>query len=308
LFGAKDKWLLLRLDDGPEFGQRLDLLRRRAAGNPLEYEFQRAFWRLPLVIGVKDEKEDQLVQMIRDYMREQFARGEPKATNYRGVTIQRYALDADKLRTEFKQMREWGNGQESATTLAQLLSFVPEAEMPEFIYQATVGDGYYLALHEASLKRIIDHETGRKRVVEARPANTALLIDFSGKDSGRAVRQYMEWQTQQRALAGNAMWLPLLRAGVVKPDDGLAKWRAAAMSYYGFEPVSPDGAPFRYDAAGGVVINSRHGSAAKPELHETLMPGSAAERLLERFRSLRTDLRFREDGIHTIVTFERAAR
>ena len=38
----------------------------------------------------------------------------------------------------------------------------------------------------------------------------------------------------------------------------------------------------------------------------TLSPNAPVRRLMEQFRTLRTDLKFREDGIHTTVTFERA--
>ena len=77
------------------------------------------------------------------------------------------------------------------------------------------------------------------------------------------------------------------------------------MKYLGFIPVSPDGAPFRYQAGADEVVNERHGTLSNPRLHSTIDPASPLADLLEQFQSLRADLRFREDGVHTVVTFSR---
>jgi hypothetical protein len=52
-------------------------------------------------------------------------------------------------------------------------------------------------------------------------------------------------------------------------------------------------------------VNARHGSLRQPVLRAGLDAGSPLAQLLEEFRALRADLRFREDGIHTVVTVER---
>jgi hypothetical protein len=53
------------------------------------------------------------------------------------------------------------------------------------------------------------------------------------------------------------------------------------------------------------VVNERHGSFRKPTLHKTTAEGSPLNFLLDQLRSLRADLRFREDGIHTVLTLDR---
>jgi hypothetical protein len=53
------------------------------------------------------------------------------------------------------------------------------------------------------------------------------------------------------------------------------------------------------------VVNRRHGSPRQPRLHPGVDDASPLGQLLEQFRAVRADLRFREDGIHTTLTFER---
>ena len=55
------------------------------------------------------------------------------------------------------------------------------------------------------------------------------------------------------------------------------------------------------------VTNERHGSYRVPVLNKTTADNSALNRLLDTLRSVRADLRFREDGIHTVLTLERAS-
>jgi hypothetical protein len=56
------------------------------------------------------------------------------------------------------------------------------------------------------------------------------------------------------------------------------------------------------------VVNERHGSFRRPVLHRATADTSALGNLLEQLRSLRADLRFREDGIHTILTVDRRSK
>src|SRR5262249_730913 len=81
--------------------------------------------------------------------------------------------------------------------------------------------------------------------------------------------------------------------------------RAAAEHYLGFAPVSPDGVAYAYEPKTDEVINQRHGSLRRPRHHLTLVKDSPLDPLLGQIQSLRADLRFREDGIHTLLTLER---
>ncbi len=73
-------------------------------------------------------------------------------------------------------------------------------------------------------------------------------------------------------------------------------------------PVSPDGTNYRYDRKFDEVVNERHGSLRKPSLHATTAETSPLNFLLDQLRSVRADLRFREDGIHTVLTLDRGKK
>ncbi len=73
----------------------------------------------------------------------------------------------------------------------------------------------------------------------------------------------------------------------------------------GFVPISPERAGFRYDAAHDEVVNQRHGSFRRPVQAAKLADNSPLQLLLKQVRTVRADLRFREDGIHTVLTLDR---
>jgi hypothetical protein len=79
------------------------------------------------------------------------------------------------------------------------------------------------------------------------------------------------------------------------------------LKFLGFIPVSPDDAAYQYDAARDEIVNQRHGSLRQPRLHANIADRSPLAGLLAQFPSLRIDLRFREDGFHSVVTIERTA-
>jgi hypothetical protein len=70
-------------------------------------------------------------------------------------------------------------------------------------------------------------------------------------------------------------------------------------------PVSPDGTAYAYDRRTDEVRNERHGSPRRPQSHASLADGAALKALLGQLRTIRADLRFREDGIHTTLTIDR---
>jgi hypothetical protein len=70
-------------------------------------------------------------------------------------------------------------------------------------------------------------------------------------------------------------------------------------------PVSPDGSKDRHDAHTEDVLNVRHGSLRRPHLHAAIDETSPVAKRLGELRTVRADLRFREDGIHTILTIDR---
>jgi hypothetical protein len=119
------------------------------------------------------------------------------------------------------------------------------------------------------------------------------------------LRRLLERQTHQQARTALPIWYALYRTGIAAPDAAPEQARAAAYRYLGFVPVSPDGTAYKYDRDHDEVGNERHGSLRRPRLHPSTADTSPLNFLLDQLRSVRADLRFREDGIHTVLTLER---
>jgi hypothetical protein len=100
-------------------------------------------------------------------------------------------------------------------------------------------------------------------------------------------------------------WYTLYRCGLVHSEWSERPCRAAVRTFLGHVPVSPDGSAYCYDARTDEVTSLRHGTQGAPKVNLVLDESSPLFRLLEDLRTVRADLRFREDGIHTVLTIER---
>src|SRR5262245_30839283 len=142
---------------------------------------------------------------------------------------------------------------------------------------------------------------------DADPINASLYLSPRTLAASKPLQLFLEWETHKRALPSNALWYALYRAGLIDEKTPERAKRAAAMKFLGFVPVSPDDAPYRFDARTGEVVNERHGSQRRPKLHSAMADTSPIARFLEQYPSLRVDMRFREDGLHATLTIERTA-
>lgn len=137
------------------------------------------------------------------------------------------------------------------------------------------------------------------------PLNASLYIAPSATKTADAVQLYLEWESHKQALANNPVWLALEHAGVLPAKASEQDRQRIAKQFLAYVPVSPDGAAYRYDRARDEVSNARHGSYTNERLHARLGADSAVSELLRTLKSVRADLRFREDGIHTVLTIDR---
>jgi hypothetical protein len=193
----------------------------------------------------------------------------------------------------------------------QLNEHVLKGKLSEVVlYHTAVEDGWYVGLDEGALKDLIDRAEERKtkKFADAQtiPINASWYLSPQSADqAGPALRQYLEWETHKRALLNNPLWYVLYRTRVINGETPERTRREAAHRFLGFVPVSPDEAPYRYDARTGEVINQRHGSLGRPQLHAGIAEKSPLVEILACFPSLRVDLRFREDGFHSVITVKR---
>jgi hypothetical protein len=138
------------------------------------------------------------------------------------------------------------------------------------------------------------------------PLTSSLYLAPEAMFSAAAFGRYLEWESHRRAVSNDPIWYVLRRGEVVKDCDS-ADARRTALRFFGFVPVSPDGSRYRYDVVRQEVSNEGYGTLRRPQLRSMPPTDSPLAQLLEQVRTLRVDLRFREDGIHTILTLDRHA-
>jgi len=306
-----DLAFVLRLEDDPAYSKRMKLVVDNSTGRASQFDVESAFWELPLTMGIiwPNGNRTDNIDFLRQALRDNFTKGEPDQETRHDVTILTYSVDTDKARSILDMLRSLARSAEDQSTLELLFSFIPEKNMPAKIHQAMIGNGYYISLQKESLKRVIDQYVERRKTGAtddvAYTANTALYLAPSAPHSAAAIRQYLEWQTHRRALGGNAVWLPLYMAGAVPENANADRQRELAKRWLGFVPSGPDGTAYRFDKNLGEVVNERHGSLRAPTLNPGIATDAAIDQLFQRFRALRTDLKFREDGIYTTISLER---
>jgi hypothetical protein len=292
-YGIGD-WVSIQLDDGPEIRELVKYLLRREIEperqDDLEEAAQVAF-RLPLTLGVAIRDKQEFNTLLKNnapalgpYTSEHLK------PDYRGIKITRIQLAPQSEVAKALRMEK----------------------NPPAIFHAYVDKAWYVSLREASLKQVIDRSLDRAEAKKAGKEsetveiNSALYLSPAAASKSReALSYYLEGQSRRRAMLNCPIWYSLHRAGLIPADADEAAKKSVARRYLGFVPVSPDGALFTYDPKTDDVVNSRHGSPARPVVHKSIESASPLSQLLDQFRNVRVDVRFREDGLHSIVTLER---
>lgn len=295
------EWILFRLDDDASVRQLMDHLIRKQEGPSSEGAFQnqiamfRVALQLPLTMGlqVSDRKEfEKTLESLRNLLQTHAGPMdlERLKPTYRGVTITRLRFAAD----------------------SHLANFLELKSTPPTFYHAFVDDGWYISAREAPIKAIIDRSVARREGKLPQTKETPVEVNQSlylspiaAKKARAALKYYLEWEAQRRSLANEPLWYPLYRSGLVAEYSSEKALRECAMRFYGYVPVSPEGAPYTYERRTDEVVNGRHGSLRRPRSHPGVEDTSPLGQLLDQFRAVRADFRFREDGVHTILTIDR---
>jgi hypothetical protein len=284
------EWFVLRFGDSPVYSE-LEKLWRRAEllpemPNNQWDEMERIFVQLPVTvgIGIRDPKEfAKVLTALKNGLMD--AESKILKPAYKNVLITRLRFDVGGLPKKLT------------------------------IYHAMVGKGWYVSFSEAALKEVIDQTEGHRRAKKGASkgklvkVNSSLYLAPKAVDKARAfLRSFLEWESHRRALANEAAWYALYSSGVIDKATSRQKRESLALQFFGFIPVSPEGAAYRYLPDRDEVENRRHGSFRRPRLHAAIEDQSPLGQLLREFRTLCVDLRFREDGVHTILTLERTPK
>jgi hypothetical protein len=180
------------------------------------------------------------------------------------------------------------------------------------LFYALIDGGWYLSVTDAALRSLIDESEAMKEA-KKRPrsemvdANVSLHLapGAAGPKLRALLSFYLEMASHEQAVANLPAWYAFYHGGLL---DGAANAEAKAdvvRRYLGDVPVSPEGAPFTYEARTDEVVNARHGSLRRPNRHQGVAATSPLGFLLDHLRSVRADLRFHEDGIFTTLTIDR---
>jgi hypothetical protein len=291
------KWVLVRADDSPVYGQLADQLERSERGENVDAErIARLVFQMPVMVGV-DVKNPFTFAGTLAAARTSVMKAlpgaitwEPQEKPYKEVSI----VEVKATPAGMKQV-----GLQSSR--AGKDPFLPA------VYYAMIDGAFYLTPNEAMLRDFIDRarekREGKSEIVKV---NTSLYISPGAAKLTRAlVQKYLEKQVHEQSLASAPLWYPLYHSGLVPQEADQATLNTLADRYYGFVPVSPDGAAYVYDRRTDEVRNERHGSLSRPKTHNALAENAQIKQLLEQLQTIRADLRFREDGIHTTLTVER---
>jgi hypothetical protein len=297
------EWFLVRINDSPVFEKLVRLAERADQGEEVDVEeVARLVWSIPIAVGV-DIKNPLTVAGTLAGLRTAALTSlpggltwAPLEKEYKGVSIVRIQATPSGRRMLDPVIA-------SGPRPGRKEPFLPA------LYYAMIDGGLYLTLNEEMMRQLIDGATGRKEgngVVEA--ASSLYLAPGAAEQAQGLLRRLLEYQTHQQARTSLPIWYVLYRCGIVAEGATRERAREAAYSYLGYVPVSPDGAGYRYDRAHDEVVNERHGSFRKPTLHKTTADDAPVNFLLTQLRSLRADLRFREDGIHTVLTIQQGKK
>jgi hypothetical protein len=314
--GQNDKiwgdWFSIRLDDSPLWRQQVELQIRRQLDPSIGAKAEeQLFYKLPLTIGLGAKDGPAVAKAFHDAWEQcGLGDGEQKLIEYRGVEIKSAPVNKKKYLQLLGTLKGFAALSEEGEFIGSLLELLPGKEAPATLYVALIDDGYYVSLNEDSLKKLIDAAKDKKdgKKGETDPLNASFFLATSAPKTLEALQLYFEWESHKQALGNNAVWLALEHAGVIPARATSAEREQVAFQLLGFTPVSPDGAVYGYNRKTDLVINKRHGSYERERLHGALDASAPLLALLQQIKTIRADLCFREDGIHTTLTLERPDR
>jgi hypothetical protein len=291
---------LIRLDDSPAFARLAELWVNREADPSLDLDEEMGWFssKLPVTIGLRLKDAKAFEAFRKDWEEKGSLNGfgdlRRSRSIHRGVAINRVrpGRRSDVAKEAKEASRRYGT------------------KVSPAIYHTTIDGHWYASLSEAPLKDVIDYHLALQGKAAKKPATVEIneslyLAPRAAVKARDALSYYLEWETHRRALVNGPIWYTLYRSGVITESAPDKARQEAARRYLGFVPASPDGAAYAYDARTGEVLNRRHGSLRQPHRHRGLDAASPLARILEQFPTLRADLRFREDGLYTVLTMER---
>jgi hypothetical protein len=284
-------WALVRVNDSPAFEKLAILSEKQDRGESVSTEeMARVVWSLP--IGVAVDVKNPLTlsaalasvrMMVKESLPNAVTWG-PLEKKYKEVSI--VCIQATRAGRNILDNRE-----------DNLDPFLPA------IYYALVDGGLYITLNEAMMHQFID--AARTKTEGKGAIRVASSLHVSPKAAVHARKLILgaaDAEAHRHARAALPVWYALYRSGVIPEAARPEQAAQTAYRFLGYVPVSPDVSAYRYDRGLDEVVNERHGSLRQPIRNRPDADGSPMRFLMEQITSVRADLRFREDGVHTTLT------
>lgn len=297
--GPVGDWAMVRVDDSPVYAKLAELLEKADRGEDIDtLEIARNVFDLPIVLGVDIKNPVTFAAALaaaRLSVLNALPGGvtwEPLEKPYKDVAIVAIRAKPETVRN----------------LVGPVLRERPGAKPFEpALYYCMMDSGFYLSFSEKMLHDLIDQAESRKKDdLKTVSVNSSLYLSpGAAKLAGVLVRRHLENEIHREAVANLPLWHALYRCRLVPEKAEADKTADVAYQYLGFVPVSPDGAPYAFDARRDETSNERHGTLRRPTPQKDLAEGSPLARVWEQLANARADLRFREDGIHTTVTLKR---
>jgi hypothetical protein len=285
-------WFVARFDDSPVYAKLAALAERgELAGNNVN-EWIDLVFHMPVTLGVQIRNPlvfAGVLAALRTTLLNALPGAvtwEPLEPAYKGVSIVR------------------------VQATRQGLGLLPRGGQPDrkpflpAVYYALVGGAWYASLQEQPIRDMIDRASrpAEAPTAEVRRVNSALYISPEAAAATKAfARGVLEREARRRALQNAPVWYAFAKAGLLDGKADEAARQAVLYRYLGYVLVSPDGAAYLFDPRADEVTNTRHGSPRRPTPKAAVDADSPVGRLVDQFRTVTADLRFREDGIQTAV-------
>lgn len=293
-FDPLGEWFLLRADDSPAWGKLYKLAMRQRTRNPVSTEeIAREIWSLPLAVGV-DLKNSLTIAASLAALRTTvmtaapgFLTWGPLEKEYNGVAITKI------------EATERGAG------LLTRIDGRPNRFQPAIFY-AVIDGGLFVTLNEEMMKRLIDDSKGKKdpKGKSVDVATSLHLSPGAAVDTRVFLKALLQTAVAENANAAYAPWEVLYTTGVISPKANRKDAENEAYRFLGYVPSSPDGSAFKWDTKNAEIVNEQFGSRRQPKTPKGLLETSKVNQLFESIETIRADLKFREDGIHTVLNMK----
>lgn len=292
--GWLGSWWMLRFNDSPMYAKYAEIMDRNLTPFSNTDEWVRTVFQMPVTLGVEIRNPLTFAGVLSG-LRANVLNAlpgaitwEPMEPEYKGVKIVRVQATPQGARRHLGQRDD------------------AEPFLPA-IYYALVDGAWYASLQQQPIREMIDRaaESKASPPAEAQVNSSLYLSPIAAIAAKQYVGGLLERESRRHSLANGPVWQAFFQTGLIDASMPAAQRHDVLFRMLGYVPVAGDGSDERWDERLGEVVNSRYGSARQSRSTPPGEPSPSIRRLLDQFAEIGVDLRFREDGVQTLVTLRK---